>query len=369
MARRRAVSLIAGLHRVGDRVGVHDDPSVHVARGAARGLDERAARPQEAFLVGVEHRDQRDLGQVETFAQQVDADQHVELAAPEIAQDLDPLERVDVGVQVADPHAELVVVLGQVLGHPLGERRHQHALLARDAAADLAEQVVDLALHRAHLDRRIHQPGRPDHLLDDHAARLLAARRPRASPRRRRPAAPASSHSSKLSGRLSSAEGRRKPYSTSTSLRERSPKIHPAHLRHRLVALVDDQQGVGRQVVEQRRRRLARRAAGEVPRVVLDAVAVADLLDHLEVEHRPLVQALRLEHPPLVLEESAALGQLELDRLGGVLQPVAGGDEVRLRVDRRSDRADAASCPVIGSKVASSSTSSPNSPMRTAISS
>ena len=70
-----------------------------------------------------------------------------------------------------------------------------------------------------------------------------------------------------------------------------------------------------------------------MPRIVLDPVAVADLPDHLEIEHRALVQPLRLEHPSLVLEEVAALGQLGLDRLGGVLEPIAGGDEVRLRVD------------------------------------
>ena len=35
------------------------------------------------------------------------------------------------------------------------------------------------------------------------------------------------SHSSKRSGRLSSADGRRKPYSTSVSLRERSPLYMP----------------------------------------------------------------------------------------------------------------------------------------------
>ena len=43
-----------------------------------------------------------------------------------------------------------------------------------------------------------------------------------------------------------------------------------------------------------RRRRRTRLAAGQMARVVLDAVAVADLLDHLEIEHRPLVQPLRL---------------------------------------------------------------------------
>ena len=61
------------------------------------------------------------------------------------------------------------------------------------------------------------------------------------------------------------------------------------------MAFVDDDQRVVGQVVEQRRRRRTRRAAGQMARVVLDAVAVADLPDHLEVEHRPLVQPLRLE--------------------------------------------------------------------------
>ena len=83
-------------------------------------------------------------GQIETLAQEVDADQHVELAAAQIAEDLDALQRVDVRVQVAHPHAELGVVLGQILGHALGQRRDQHALVRLDPLADLAEQIVDL---------------------------------------------------------------------------------------------------------------------------------------------------------------------------------------------------------------------------------
>jgi hypothetical protein len=39
-------------------------------------------------------------------------------------------------------------VVGEVLGHLLGQRGDQHALVALGALADLAEQVVDLALGR-----------------------------------------------------------------------------------------------------------------------------------------------------------------------------------------------------------------------------
>jgi hypothetical protein len=68
----------------------------------------RAARPmvwisdvvaaQEAFLVGIEDADQRAFGNVEPFAQQVDSHQHVEHAKPQVADDLDALQRVYVGM-------------------------------------------------------------------------------------------------------------------------------------------------------------------------------------------------------------------------------------------------------------------------------
>ena len=92
-------------HRVGHLVGVHDHLTVDVAGRAADRLDQRRLRAEEALLVGVEDRDQRHLGQVEALPQQVDADEHVEVAEAQPAEDLDPLERVDLAVQVAHPHA------------------------------------------------------------------------------------------------------------------------------------------------------------------------------------------------------------------------------------------------------------------------
>ena len=70
-------------HRVGHLVGVHDHLAVDVARGPADHLDQRRLGAEEAFLVGVEDRDQRHLGQVEALPQQVDADEHVEVAEPQ----------------------------------------------------------------------------------------------------------------------------------------------------------------------------------------------------------------------------------------------------------------------------------------------
>ena len=111
-------------------VGVHDHAALDVAGGAADRLDQRGLAAEEALLVGVDDRHERDLGQVEPLAQQVDADQHVELAEPQVADDLDPLERVDLRVQVADLEAVLHQVVGQVLGHLLGQGGDERALAA-----------------------------------------------------------------------------------------------------------------------------------------------------------------------------------------------------------------------------------------------
>ena len=172
----------------------------------------------------------------------------------------------------------------------------------RDAQLDLRQHVVDLRAHRADLDLRIDQAGRPHHLLDDLRRRARSSYVPGVADTKIICGA-SRSHSSNRSGRLSSADGRRKPYSTSVSLRERSPLYIAPSCGIGLVALVDDQQRIRRQIVEQARRRLARRAAGQIARVVLDAVAVADLAHHLEVEARALLQPLRLDQ--LVLRATA----------------------------------------------------------------
>ena len=78
-----------------------------IARRPADGLDEASGGPQETLFVSVENGHQRDLGQVEALAQQVDPDQNVVLAEPQLAQQFDPSQRVHFGVQVAHPNAHL----------------------------------------------------------------------------------------------------------------------------------------------------------------------------------------------------------------------------------------------------------------------
>ena len=56
------------LHRAGDAVGVENDATVDIARGAADSLNEARLAAQKAFLVGIENGDQRAFRNVEALA-------------------------------------------------------------------------------------------------------------------------------------------------------------------------------------------------------------------------------------------------------------------------------------------------------------
>ena len=125
--------------------------------------------------------------------------------------------------------------------------------------------------------------------------------------------------------------------------------VHAADLRDRLVRLVDEDDVVGGEVVEQRVRRRARRSPVEDPRVVLDPVAEAELAHHLEVVLGALPDPVRLEHPPLVLEQRHLLLELVLDLVlraldrrlrGDVLRRREDGDRVELREDLAGERVE-----------------------------
>jgi len=55
------------------------------------------------------------------------------------------------------------------------------------------------------------------------------------------------------------------------------------------MAFINNHQCIIRQVINQRRRRVARIAAGQMPRVILNAFAEADFIQHLKVKARALL--------------------------------------------------------------------------------
>src|SRR5438105_3861414 len=238
------------LDRLRELVRVHEHPAVHVPRRAAYRLDQRRLPAQEALLVGVENRDERDLRQVEALAEQVDADEHVVLPQTQLADDLDPLQRVDLGVEVARLHARLEQVVGQVLGHLLRQRRDEHPLAGLLAPADLVQQVVDLVPRRAQLDLRVDEEGRADQLLGD-ASRVAQLVRPR-----RRGDEHQLRHllEELVEAERPVVERRREPEAVLDErlLPRPAALVRAPGPRARPLRLVDEDREVGREVVEQR---------------------------------------------------------------------------------------------------------------------
>ncbi len=327
-----AVGFVDGLlHGAGNGVGIEDRLAPRVARRTTDGLDERTGGTQKPFLVGIEDRHQGHLGHVQPLAQQVDPHQHIEFPQAQVADDLHPLHGVDVGVQVAHPHVVLHQVVGEVLGHLLGEGGHQHPVALSRAQVDLGEQVVNLGGGRPHLHFRIHQARGAHHLLHHFAGvlDLVVARGSRDVDGLGR------ARFELVEAQRAVVQRRRQAESVFHQglLARAVPLVHGTELRNGDMGLVHHQQGVVGQVVEERGRGLAGRAAAQITRVVLDAGAVAQLQHHLQVEAGALLQPLgfhQLVHP---VELFQPLLQFRLDLLDGTENGLARGDIVGLGID------------------------------------
>lgn len=196
-------------------------------------------------------------------------------------------------------------VVGEVLGHLLGEGGDQDALVLLGAGADLVHQVVDLALGGLDDDLGVDQAGGADDLLDD----AVPARELVLAGRRRQidGLADALRELLPLEGTVVQGRGEAEAVVDEGALAGGVALVHRADLGHGHVRLVDDEEEVVREVVDQGVRRGTGRAPVEVHRVVLDARAGADLAEHLQVVRRAHPQALGLQELALLLELGQAL--------------------------------------------------------------
>ena len=102
------------LHAVGDVVGVEDDFGVDVSCRASDGLDQAGGTAEEPFLVGIEDGDERDFGQIESFPEQVDSDDHVVGLFAECSQHGHPFDGVEFRVQPCGADALVLEIPGEV---------------------------------------------------------------------------------------------------------------------------------------------------------------------------------------------------------------------------------------------------------------
>ena len=320
------------LHGAGHLVGIKNGASLHIPRSTANRLDQRALGPQETFLVGIQNRHQRNFRHIQTFSQQVDPHQHVELAQPQVTDDFYPLHGINVGVQITHTDPMLAQILGQVFCHALGERGHQHPLALLDGLFGLPQQIVHLGGSRANLDLWVHQAGGAHHLFH-HLARVLLLIG--AGGRR---------HKHHLGCQLlpllefqrTVIHGGRQPEAEVDQrfLSGAVTFIHGSQLRDGHMGLVRNQQRILGQIIEQGRRRFARGATGKQTGIVFHPVAVTQFLQHFDIEPGALLQSLGFHQLVLLFQFLEPLIQLFLDHVHRFQHHLPWGDVVALGVHR-----------------------------------
>ena len=317
-------------HRVGHPVCIHDDRSVDISGCPTDRLHQARLRAEEPFLVGVEDGYQRNLWKIEALAQQVDADQNVVLAQSQISENLHPLQSVDLAVQIPCPHPHFEQVVGEILGHLLGEGGHQNPLIVGGPFLHIPHEIVDLAFGRADDHLWIDESGRSDDLLDDGCglATLPVARGGGQQYRLAGLAVPLL----EVEGAVVDRRGKTEPVGDQHVLSGSVSCVLAVNLGDGDMALVDHREVVVREVIEKRVGRLPFFSTVEIPRVVLDPRAEANLAHHLHVVGRAHAKPLRLEMLALFIQIGEPIGKLDLDLAERPLHPRSRGDVVTGRV-------------------------------------
>ena len=109
--------------------------------------------------------------------------------------------------------------------------------------------------------------------------------------------------------------------------------VHAPDLRHRHVGFIGKNNGMVGDEFKKRGWRLARRAARQIARIILDPGAAARGLEHFQIEIGALLQPLGFEQFALFDQLVQPLLQLDLDALDGLLHGRARGDVMRIGID------------------------------------
>ena len=233
-------------------------------------------------------------------------------------------------MQVVHANAHLQQVVRQLLRHALGQRGHQDALALIHTFPHLLKEVINLAPRLLHLNGGVQEAGRSDDLLNRQRAKLMLvwARRGR--------------DEDHLVGALrelvevqrSVVDCRWEPESElhQGGLPCEVTMVHAPELRDAHVGLVYEQQVVIREVVQQCPGCAASLSSADVAGVVLNAGAIAYLLQHLHIVTGALLKPGRFQHLVLGTKPLHMLTQLCIDAFHGCFDFLIAGDEVLGRV-------------------------------------
>src|SRR5262249_25994902 len=151
-------------------IGKQNDFSVNVTRRPASRLNKGGLASQEAFFVSVKYTNQAYFRKIQPFAQKIDPNQDVEFSSSKGSQYFNPLDRVDLTMQIADFETDVSQVIRQIFSRSLRQGRNQNALPALRSFPTEFDGFVDLMFKGTYSNFRVQKPGWPNDLLNDQAA-------------------------------------------------------------------------------------------------------------------------------------------------------------------------------------------------------
>ena len=161
------------LHAFGDGICIEDNAGIDISGGAADGLDEAGFAAEEAFFVSVHDGNERDFGQVKSFAEEVDTDDGIKESFAEFSENFDSFDGIEFGVQPLAADAFFLHPCGEVFGESFCEGGDEGAFACCGAKFDLFEEVRDLAASGFDDDFGVDEPGGADDLFDDFTGGLI----------------------------------------------------------------------------------------------------------------------------------------------------------------------------------------------------
>src|SRR5581483_3255678 len=83
---------------------------------------------------------------IKPLSQEIHPNKDIKPLEPEFPYYFNPLKRINIRMEIPDSHAEVPVILGQVLSHPFCERRYKDPVSNTHPLSNLFEKVIYLVL-------------------------------------------------------------------------------------------------------------------------------------------------------------------------------------------------------------------------------
>ena len=299
------------LHRVRNRVRIHDNMPFCISRGTPDRLDQGCLRTQEAFFVRIKDRHKCDLRDIKSLTEKVDPDKHIKYIQTHIADNLCTFQCIHIRMQIFHPDAHFSHIIRKILCHTLCQCCNKNFIFLGDLFVDLADQIIDLSLDRTYRHLRIKKSCRPDHLLcpQEFVFFLIRSRRSRY----KQDLINLTLKFFKIQGTVILRRRQTEPVIHQRTLSRLVAVVHASDLRDRLVGLVDHHNEVIWEIIDQGIRRLPRRKPCQMTGIILDSRAESRLLEHLDIKICPLCNTLCFQKFVLPLEFFHTLVQLFLN--------------------------------------------------------